>query len=288
MLATGLDAAVLVGTTALAGHGQATSLWDPPLSWRAMTPPRWPYPAFTVDPAPEPAGARARGLFAVQVLSQVGLDVQARSLTAWTFQQRRFHEQLSSALTSAAPGGLVVALANHTILDTPRRDPWEQAGEVADFLGAARLPSHALRTDARCDAPFDLLIFRRHTHHAAAQAPGQGSELVVPETVLMQGGNLPVNAYYRPHRGHVLGLPMVRTDRWDMDHLTVLDTDQTWLTRLPQVMDQITRTHTPSTPPGTATGIDAAPTPRAASRPTPRAGVEADRSPRAADSVPPL
>jgi hypothetical protein len=288
VLATGLDAAVLVGTTAPTGHGRATSMWDPPLSWRATTPPRWPYPAFTVDPAPEPAGPRARGLFAVQVISQVGLDVQARSMTAWTFQQRRFHEHLASALAGAAPGGLVVALANHTILDTPNHHRWQETGEVADFLGAARLPSHALRTDARCDAPFDLLIFRRHADHAVAQAPGQSPELVVPDTVLMQGGNLPVNAYYRPHRGHVLGLPMVRTDRWDLDHLTVLDPDQTWLTRLPQVLDQITRTHTPRTWSGTTAGPDAQRTPRAASRATPRTGVEADRSQRAPESVPPL
>ncbi|GAA4706511.1 hypothetical protein GCM10023198_30800 [Promicromonospora umidemergens] len=288
VLATGLDAAVLVGTTAPAGHGRATSMWDAPLPWRAMTPPRWPYPAFTVDPAPEPAGARDRGLFAVQLVSQVGLDVRARSMTAWNYQQRRFHEHLASALAGAAPGGLVVALANHTILDTPRRDPWEQAGQVADFLGAARLPSHALRTDARCDAPVDLLIFRRHTHHAVACAPGHDAGLVVPGTVLMQGGNLPVSGYYRHHRGHVLGLPMVRTDRWDMDHLTVLDTAQTWRTRLPQVLDQITRAHTPVTQPRTAAGIDAQATPRAASRPTLRPGVEADRSPQASDSVPHL
>jgi hypothetical protein len=288
VLATGLDAPVLVGTTAPERPERARSLWDATATWRAMTPPRWPYPAFTVDPAPEPAGARARGLFAVQIVSQVGLDVHARSMTAWSNQQRLFHEDLANALTSAAPGGLVVALANHTILDTPRRDPWVQAGEVADFLGAARLPSHALRTDAHCDAPFDLLIFRRHGHHAVVHAPGQGPELVVPRTVLMQSGDIPVNEYYRSHRGHVLGLPKVRTDRWDMDHLTVLDTEQTWLTRLPQVLDQITRTHTPSTPPGTTTGIDAQRTKRAASRPIPRAGVEADRSPQAADSVPPL
>ena len=113
-------------------------------------------------------------------------------------------------------------------------------------------------------------------------------ELMVPGTVLMQGGNLPVSAYYRPHRGHVLGLPMVRTDRWDMDHLTVLDTDQTWRTRLPQVLDQITRAHTPVTQPGTPAGLDALPPPRAASRTTLRPGVEADRSPQATDSVPHL
>jgi hypothetical protein len=285
VLATGLDAAVMVGTTAPAGHGRATSMWDAPMSWRAMTPPRWPYPAFTVDPAPEPAGARAPGLFAVQIVSQVGLDVRARSMTAWNYQQRQFHEQLAGALTRAVPGGLVVALANHTILDTPRRDPWEQAGQVADFLGAARLPSHALRTDARCDAPFDLLIFRRHTHHILAQAPGHSSELVVPGTVLMQGGNLPVTAYYQPHRAHVLGMPMVRTDRWDMEHLTVLDTAQSWLTRLPQVLDQIARAHTAALPMTTA-GMDPESTPRAASCVKPRDGVKADRSPRTTDPIP--
>lgn len=288
VLATGLDAAVLVGTTAPSGHGLARSMWDAPLSWRAMTPPRWPYPAFTVDPAPEPAGARARGLFSVQVISQVGLDVQARSMTAWNYQQRRFHEQLASALIGAAPGGLVVALANHTILDMPRRHPWEEAGEVADFLGAARLPSHALRTDARCDAPFDLLIFRRHSDHAVTQAPGQSAELVVPGTVLMQGSNFPVNAYYGPHRGHVLGIPIVRTDRWDMEHLTVHDPDQTWLTRLPQVLDQIARSHMPAALPGTATGLDATLTPQAGSRVRPQAHVQTHLSPQATDSVPPL
>ncbi|MFI9488562.1 hypothetical protein ACIG47_19400 [Promicromonospora sp. NPDC052451] len=255
-----------------------------------MTPPRWPYPAFTVDPAPEPAGARPRGLFAVQVLSQVGLDVRARSMTAWNYQQRRFHEQLASALTGAAPGGLVVALANHTILDTTGRAPWEQAGQVADFLGAARLPSHALRTDARCDAPFDLLIFRRHTHPAIDRAPAHGLDLVVPETVWMQDGNLPVNAYYGPHRAHVLGHPIVRTDRWDMEHLTVLDTDQTWRTRLPQVLDQITHDHTPAVPPGPPTRrppeLTNLPEPRTGRLSVGQGGDRDHRPPQATDPVP--
>ncbi|MFI9488561.1 hypothetical protein ACIG47_19395 [Promicromonospora sp. NPDC052451] len=34
VLATGLDAAALVGTTAPAGHAQARSMWDAPSSWR--------------------------------------------------------------------------------------------------------------------------------------------------------------------------------------------------------------------------------------------------------------
>ncbi len=287
VLATGLDAAVLVGTSAPAG-GRTRSMWDAPHTWRAMTPPRWPYPAFTVDPAPEPPGARVRGLFAVQVISQVGLDVHARSMTAWNYQQRRFHEQLAGALTSAAPGGLVVALANHTILDTPRRDPWEQASQVADFLGAARLPSHALRTDARCDAPFDLMIFRRHTDRTSVHAPSSGTELVVPATVLMQGGNLPVNEYYQPHRTHVLGLPIVRTDRWDMEHLTVVDSDQAWLTRLPGVLDQIAQAHAPAAPARTTAGVDAQLTPRAVTGTGSQAGGEAGRPAQATDAVPRL
>jgi hypothetical protein len=283
VLATGQGSALFVGTTPH-GHDPAASVWAGPVPWRAAIPPRWPYPAFTVDPAPEPAGTKARGPFTVQVISQVGLDVHLRSQTAWSHQQRHFHEQLTQALDGAAPGGLVFALANHSILDNSLRTPWDRACQVADFLGAARLPSHALRTDARCDAPFDLMIFRRRPHGATEPEPG----LVVPDVMWMPDATLSVNTYYRPHRDHVLGLPIARTDRWDLDQLTVLDIEQTWQSRLPQVLDQIARTNALHTSPGTAVGIDASPT----SRPAPRSITPAREHGRLQQathlSVPPL
>lgn len=284
VLVTGSGSAQLIGTTPVT-HPTA-SMWEGSVPWRAQIPPRWPYPAYTVNP--QPADAGARGPFAVQVISQVGLDVHVRSLVAWSYQQRRFHEDLAIALERSAPGGLVFALANHSILDGAGLDgsahsPWEQTGQVADFLGAARLPSHALRAEDQCDAPADLLIFRRRSRGP----DGPGSALVVPRSQWMPGAGIPVTTYYRSHRQHVLGLPMTQTDQWDQERLAVVDTEHTWQRRLPRVLDQITRAHRPAADPGTASGLDVLPTPRPTSRTRPQASVETNR-PSQADPVPPL
>ncbi|WP_423464188.1 hypothetical protein ACO229_06440 [Promicromonospora sp. MS192] len=284
VLAVGSGSAQLIGTTPVT-HPTA-SMWDRSVPWQAQTPPRWPYPAFTVNH--QPAAPRAGGPFAVQVISQVGLDVHVRSMAAWSYQQRRFHEELTTALDRSAPGGLVFALANHSILDNAglegsARTPWEQAGQVADFLGAARLPSHALRTEDLCDAPADLMIFRRHT-------PGLGSlsaGLVVPRSQWMPGAGIPVTTYYRSHREHVLGLPMTQTDQWDLEQLAVIDTKRTWQHRLPHVLDQITRTHTSTAETRTVAALDVGSASGLASRAV-HAGVGSDRPRQAADPVPPL
>ncbi|MFJ3408200.1 hypothetical protein [Promicromonospora sp. NPDC090134] len=286
VLVTGSGSAQLIGTTPVT-HPTA-SMWEGSVPWRAQVPPRWPYPAFTVNH--QPAEARAGGPFAVQVISQVGLDVHVRSLAAWSYQQRRFREDLTTALEKSVPGGLVFALANHSILDSAGLDdsahnPWEQTGQVADFLGAARLPSHALRTDDQCDAPADLMIFRRHL--PGHESAGRG--LVVPRSQWMPGAGIPVTTYYRSHREHVLGLPMPRIDQWDLEQLAVIDTKQTWQHRLPRVLDQIAQAHTPTVAgPATASGLNVVPMAQAASRTRSSARVETDRPAQATNPVPPL
>jgi len=286
VLVTGSGSAQLIGTTPVT-HPTA-SMWEGSVPWRAQVPPRWPYPAYTVNP--QPAQPRARGPFAVQVISQVGLDVHVRSLAAWSYQQRRFHEDLTTALETTTPGGLVFALANHSILDSAGLDssahaPWEQTGQVADFLGAARLPSHALRAEDQCDAPADLMIFRRHV----PGSDGTGTGLVVPRSQWMPGAGIPVTTYYRSHREHVLGLPIARTDQWDLEQLAVIDTKQTWRHRLPRVLDQITQAHTPDvTAPRTASVLDGVSPPRPTSRTKPRSHVASDRAAQATDLVPPV
>ncbi|MFC8797026.1 hypothetical protein ACFT2C_04790 [Promicromonospora sp. NPDC057138] len=282
VLVTGQGSAQLVGTAPLGRHDPASRLWEGPVPWRARVPPRWPYPAYAVNATPEPAGTGARGPFAVQVISQVGVDVHMRSQFAWSYQQRRFHEELAQALDGASPGGLVFALASHSILDNSGLDdsdynPWDPAGQVADFLGAARLPSHALRAEDQCDAPADLMIFRRRPPGSSPQP-----EFAVPRARWMPGTGVPVTTYYRSHRDHVLGLPMARTDRWDQEWLTVQDPQETWKARLPRVLDQIARIHAPAARTGITPGIAAQP----ASNPAPHSVAPArnrDRSPQATD-----
>lgn len=103
----------------------------------------------------------------------------------------------------------------------------------------------------------------------------------------MQGGNLPISACYRDRAECFLGVPMVRTDRWDMEHLTLLDTKQTRRTRLPGALDQVACAYPPA-PVGANSHIDATSTSQAASGARPGVRVKSNWIPQAMESVPPL
>lgn len=65
----------------------------------------------------------------------------------------------SLALTH--PGGMVAVLSSHSALDAANPAARREMNQMADLVGAVRLPSGAFRRSAGTEAVTDLLLFRR-------------------------------------------------------------------------------------------------------------------------------
>ncbi|GAA4706468.1 hypothetical protein APR04_001752 [Promicromonospora umidemergens] len=185
--------------------------------------------------------------FDVAVASMPYSDIHLRGREARAMRLHSFHIQATEALEGLAPGGHAVFLANHSVLDFPDPSRWARLAQMADFLGAVRLPSHALRTAPACDAPVDILVLRRReTPHPA---PG----LRFPAVQWSPTNELHESTYFSTHPDRVLGTRDVGTDYWGMKQLAVHDPDHTWPGRLDAEFGEIARQHgSDSTTPGLA------------------------------------
>lgn len=105
----------------------------------------------------------------------------------------------SVALTR--PGGLVVALTSRFTMDALNPGARRELAEMADLVGAVRLPSGAHRRAAGTEAVTDLLILRRR--EPGAPVRGADWELALPLEVGEH--TVPVNTYFHAHPENVLG-----------------------------------------------------------------------------------
>jgi len=99
------------------------------------------------------------------------------------------------------PGGLVAVLTSRYTLDARNPAARREIAELADFVGALRLPAGAHRRAAGTDVVTDLLILRRRA--AGEPARGDAFERAVP--LDLDGEALEVNEYFASHPTHVLG-----------------------------------------------------------------------------------
>ena len=154
-------------------------------------------------------------------------------------------------------------LVNHSVLDFPDPGRWARLAGMADFLGAVRLPSHALRTARACDAPVDVLILRRR------QSPHPDPDLRFPRVAWLPQDGMHETNYYTEHPDRVLGTRQVGTDNWGLKQLAVHDTEHTWPRRLETVFAKIARQHGPRTtgPPAVGSTPPSLPPRRSTPRP---------------------
>ncbi|MBB1515878.1 hypothetical protein H5398_07840 [Tessaracoccus sp. MC1679] len=105
------------------------------------------------------------------------------------------------SLALTRPGGLVTVLTSHFTLDAQNPAARREIAQMADLLGAVRLPSGAHRRTAGTEAVTDLLVLRRRDDD---QPPApQSWETVTP--VELDGTTIKVNAYFTERPDHVLG-----------------------------------------------------------------------------------
>lgn len=102
------------------------------------------------------------------------------------------------------PGGMVAVLTSRYTMDSLSGSARAQMGELADLIGAVRLPSGAHRGFAGTDAVTDLLILRRRP----VGEPARGASWLTSraDEVL----SVPVNDYWRAHPQQVIGSMVVQ------------------------------------------------------------------------------
>lgn len=105
------------------------------------------------------------------------------------------------SLRAVRPGGMVAVLTSSWTLDASNPAARREMNELADLVGAVRLPSGAFRRSAGTEAVTDLLILRR-------REIGEPRADLTWETVsarVVDGQNAKINAYYDLHPDHILG-----------------------------------------------------------------------------------
>lgn len=109
------------------------------------------------------------------------------------------------ALHLTRPGGVVAVLTSRYTLDAVNPAARAEMAQLADMVGAVRLPTGAHRRAAGTEAVTDLLILRRREPGAAPRADFAAWEKSLPTAVGEAGELIEINTYFRDHPDHVLG-----------------------------------------------------------------------------------
>ena len=105
------------------------------------------------------------------------------------------------SLALTRPGGIVAVLTSHFTLDAQNPAARREMNELADLVGAVRLPTGAHRRAAGTDVITDLLVLRRRD--PGVQPEARGWETTT--TVRLDDQTVRLNNYFLEHPTHVLG-----------------------------------------------------------------------------------
>jgi N12 class adenine-specific DNA methylase len=110
------------------------------------------------------------------------------------------------ALHLTRPGGVVAVLTSRYTLDAVNPSARAEMAQLADLIGAVRLPTGAHRRAAGTDAVTDLLLLHRRQPGTAPRVDfGATWEKALPTAVGPAGALVAVNQYFRDHPQDVLG-----------------------------------------------------------------------------------
>lgn len=125
------------------------------------------------------------------------------------------------SLALTRPGGMVAVLTSSFTLDATNPAARREMSDMADLVGAIRLPSGAHRRAAGTEALTDLLILRRRE---PGQPPADRSwETVTPRVV--DGHRIRINTYFDIHPDHILGQLQVGNGMFGAATVKVLTDD---------------------------------------------------------------
>lgn len=139
------------------------------------------------------------------------------------------------SLRATRPGGLVTVITSAYTMDAANPAARREMQQMADLVGAVRLPSRAHARAAGTDALTDVLIFRRREDDRDA-APFDW-EYTAPLDVA--GSTVRVNAYFVDHPQRVLGRFAVGDGLYRHDELSVAGDPATAPAALREALSQI-------------------------------------------------
>jgi N12 class adenine-specific DNA methylase len=150
-------------------------------------------------------------------------------------RQSMHNHFILKSLRLTRPGGLVAVLSSHYTMDAQNPGARREMNELADLVGALRLPTGAHRRAAGTDVVTDLLIFRRREDDRPPL--DESWETVTP--VNIDGRPMKINSYFDAHPEHMLGTVRVRTGMHGSNTLTITGDLDTLEAELADALDQI-------------------------------------------------
>lgn len=142
------------------------------------------------------------------------------------------------SLALTRPGGLVAVLTSHYTMDSQNPGARRAMAEMADLLGAVRLPNGAFQRAAGTTVLTDLLLFRRRLPGEPVRAPEW--ENVVP--VQIGNDEIKINTYFDTRPDHMPGEVSTGTGTYGAPMLRVTGNLDSLEDDLAQALDQITFT----------------------------------------------
>ncbi|TFH68133.1 helicase-related protein [Cellulomonas sp. HD19AZ1] len=136
---------------------------------------------------------------------------------------------LLKSLALTRPGGMLVALTSRFTMDQVNPAARREMNQLAELVGAVRLPAGAHRRAAGTEVVTDLLVMRR-------REDGETVRDSVWETVgahRVDAHTVRTNNYFLDHPDHVLGTYRVGHGMYGEETLTV----ESDLTRIPQMLE---------------------------------------------------
>lgn len=130
----------------------------------------------------------------------------------WNAGRHVMHNHfIVKSLGMTRPGGLVAVLTSRYTMDARNPAARREMNELADLVGAVRLPTGAHRRAAATEAVTDLLIFRRR--QPGLEPADRSWEVASP--IILPGPSgadeqVIVNEYWQTNPGHVLGEQQLR------------------------------------------------------------------------------
>lgn len=132
-------------------------------------------------------------------------------------KQSMHNHFIIKSLRLTRPGGLVAVLTSHFTMDAQNPGARREMNELADLVGAIRLPTGAHRRAAGTEVLTDLLVFRRRIDGEAIRDDLWETVRQVP----IDGVPLRINAWFDEHPECVIGEVGVGHGMYEADTLTV-------------------------------------------------------------------
>ncbi|MBV2149926.1 lactate dehydrogenase [Sphingobium sp. AS12] len=124
---------------------------------------------------------------------------------------------IAKSIDQLRPGGIALFVTSRYSLDKSDPKARLHIDSIADFLGAVRLPSKAMKEEAGTDVVVDILLFQKRAPGALWRTSNWIDLADVPDSD--EGfGPLRINSYFLDNPDHVLGTHEWRSGQFGMEY----------------------------------------------------------------------